>query len=95
MGVDYKNMGFGLISLKILHTLFHLSKTNASAMIEEHHVEVAFLPSWYKITKKPYYIHLIDLLENPVFSEDGLKDYLTSTIFNTIRHYCLKYIHEE
>lgn len=57
-------MGYSLISLKVLHILSHLSKSNSSAMVESHHNKVAFLPEWYWLPEKPYYVQLIELLEN-------------------------------
>lgn len=95
LGTDYLNMGYAFISLKILHILSSLSRTNSSAMLEATHNRVPFLPEWYWLQEKPYYIQLIELLDVSYYKESSLRSYLTETIFNIIRHYCLKYIHDK
>lgn len=80
-----------MMSLKILHLLSHLSETNASAMVESHHNKVAFLPEWYWLEEKPYFVHLIELLESKLFHETALKTFLTTTIYNIINHHCMKH----
>jgi hypothetical protein len=95
LGTDYHSMGYVFISLKIVHILSNLSKSNSSAMLDSNHNKVEFLPEWYWLPEKPYYIQLIELLDNPIYKESSLRSYLTETIFNIIRHYCLKFIHDK
>jgi|JI6StandDraft_1071083.scaffolds.fasta_scaffold05899_5 hypothetical protein len=59
IGTDYLNMGYAFISLKILHILSNLSRTNSSAMLEATHNKVSFLAEWYWLEEKPYYVQLI------------------------------------